>query len=104
VTVTPELQKQVEELIDDSMLQQSTFTLRLDEKGNLVGYNLKKPKPLKAPKQETSAPEPEVKGVKGKILRVVSKIRRKKSSKEGGSKLSGIGGKLKGIIPRRSKK
>ena len=104
VTITPDLQKQVEELVDESMLQQSTFTLRFDDKGNLVGYNLKKPKPPKEQKQETAAPEPEAKGVKGKIKRVFSKIRRKKSLKEGGSRMSGIGGKLKGIVPRRSKK
>jgi len=106
VEVTPELQKQFEELVDESIKEQSTFTLRFDDKGNLVGYNLKKPKPVKQPKQKTepSAPAPEAKGIKGKLKRVTSKLRPKRSGKEGGSRFSGIGGKLKGIIPKRSKK
>jgi hypothetical protein len=91
----------------------STFILQFDGNGNLVGLPVKKSK-LKTEKKgwfffrrkgqaetaEQSEEEP-AKGMKGKINRVVSKLRRKKSSE--GESSGGVGGKIKGIFRRKSK-
>jgi len=110
------LQDQLEEPKGEIKPIKSTFTLRIDDKGHLVGFNIKKPKPKKEKKSrrillfrrkkgevgasaEPAAEKPEVKGIKGKIIGIVSKIKPKKS----GSKVSGIVGKTKGIFSRKSK-
>lgn len=100
----------------------STFTLKINDQGNLIGLNIKKPitkkekKPLRlklfkkgAAKEEAPAVT-DVKGIKGipvKIKGLFSKIRLKKSeasnSEGGGSKISGVAGKIKGIFSRKSK-
>ena len=97
----------------------STFTLRINDQGNLIGLNIKKPrskkekKPLKlrlfkrgAAKEEAPA-ETDVKGIPVKIKGLFSKIKLKKSggskSEGGGSKISGSAGKIKGIFSRKSK-
>lgn len=112
LTPTPELQEKLEEAVNESLLTQSTFSLRFDDKGNLAGFTLKKPKLTKEEKRRikqeakakvSSGEAPPAKGIKGKITRIFSKIRRR-SSKQGGAQKSGIGGKIKGLIPRRSKK
>jgi hypothetical protein len=92
-----------------------TFTLRLDDKGNLVGFNIKEPAPklsvqLKqfiASKRKTKTPKEEqepVKGIKGKLLRLLPK-RGKKSeeSEDQQGRFSGIISKIKNIIPSRKK-
>ena len=88
----------------------STFTLQFDPDGNLVGFPLKKPIPEHEKKGwfsfrkkgDSEQPEEEpAKGMKGKLLRVVSKLKRKKSSE--GESSGGIGGKLKGLLKRKSK-
>jgi hypothetical protein len=99
--------------LDGVKQPRSTFILQYDENGNLTGFPLKKPKPEKQKKgwfpfrrkhteEEAEQPEEEpAKGIKGKLKRVVSKIRRKKSNE--GESGGGIGGKLKGIFKRKSK-
>jgi hypothetical protein len=88
----------------------STFTLQFDADGNLVGFPLKKLIPehekkgwfFFRKKGDSEQPEEEpAKGIKGKLLRVVSKLKRKKSSE--GESSGGIGGKLKGLLKRKSK-
>lgn len=92
----------------------STFTLQFDPDGNLAGLPVKKPKPEREKKglfpfrrkgQSETAEQPEeepVSGFKGKLKKITSKLRRKKSS-EGGESSGGIGGKLKGILRRKGK-
>jgi len=101
----------------------NTFTLKLNGQGELVGLNIKKPitkkekTPLlkklfkKGEAKEKAPAEPEVKGIKGipvKIKGIISKITSKlpigKKGKSSESKSSGIGGKVKGIFSRKSKK
>ena len=95
----------------------STFTLRINDQGDLAGFNIKKPKPIKEKKhrkllpfrkgatEESEAEETtEESGIKGKIKGIFSRVKPKKSGEESGSKISNIVGKLKGVIPRRSKK
>jgi hypothetical protein len=108
-----EIERQLEEPVVEVKPVRSTFTLQLDEEGNLIGFILKKPKLPKekkgwprfrrrggeeAEKETEEEPEP---GIKGKLKRVVSKLRRKKSSDEESG--GGIGSKIKGIFSRRKK-
>jgi hypothetical protein len=87
-----------------------TFTLQLYPDGNLVGFPLKKSILVQEKKGwlflkkkgESAQPEEEpAKGIKGKLLRVVSRIKPKKSSEE--ESAVGIGSKIKGIFKRKSK-
>jgi hypothetical protein len=99
-----------EQHLETTPLLRSTFTLQFTDDGNLVGFPLKKPIPVTEKKgwlpfrkkgdAEQPAEEP-AKGIKGKLLRVVSKLKPKKSSE--GKSSGGIGGKLKGLLKRKSK-
>jgi len=100
----------------------STFTLKLDEEGNLTGFNIKEPTPSfktivktfgtkvkgrlsRKSKGESEGEPEEKKGIKGKLAGIVK--RGKKSSEGEGEKtgrFSGIGSKIKGVIPKRGKK
>ena len=96
-----------------------TFTLRLDETGNLVGFHVKEPVPKIADQfkdfvkkhRKTKAPaenqEP-AKGIKGKLLRLIPKRGSKKEEgAEPSGRFSGITSKLKNIknvIPSRKNK
>jgi len=93
-----ELEQQPEEFT----IQSSTFVLQLDTNGNLVGFPMKKPHIRKNIEQgnEESEGEPE-KGIKGKLKRLGSLFRRKKSEESESS--GGIGEKIKGIFKRKNK-
>jgi len=97
----PELPLTVEHPELEKNISSSTFTLQLDEEGNLVGFPHKKPHPGKKTAQGTDELEEEpAKGIKGKLRQFTSKLRRKKSEEpEPGG---GIGDKIKGIFKRRS--
>ena len=109
----PEATTEVLQQLKDIKPPRSTFILQFDGNGNLVGLPVKKPK-LETEKKgwfffrrkgqaetaEQSEEEP-AKGIKGKLNRVVSKLRRKKSSE--GESGGGFGGKIKGIFRRKSK-
>ena len=101
----------------------STFTLKLDKKGNLIGLNIKQPKEKikiktavkglikRKPSEDKNEPSPdiklkEIKGITGKIKAlpkvIKSKIpsgKRNEDNKEVG--LSKIVGKIKGIFSRK---
>jgi hypothetical protein len=89
----------------------TTFTLRIDDQGRLIGYNIKKPKsegghrrilPFgKSTTEESSAKEAEEPGIKGKIKGLFSRIKPKQSGESGGSKVSSLLGKIKGVLPKR---
>jgi len=85
----------------------STFTLKIDDQGNLAGLNVKRPRPKKEKKpfkfklfkrgeaKESAPDETETKEIPGKIKGIFSKLKRGKSGESkgegGGSKISGIG-------------
>jgi hypothetical protein len=109
----PDAATEVPQQLKDIKPPRSTFILQFDGNGNLVGLPVKKPK-LETEKkgwfffrrkgQTETAEQPEeelAKGMKGKLNRVVSKLRRKKSSE--GESGGGFGGKIKGIFRRKSK-
>jgi hypothetical protein len=91
----------------------STFVIQFDSEGNLIGLPVKKPKPKKEKKglfpfgrkgTSKAAEQPEEEpaaGFKGKIKKLTSRFRRKKSSEAESS--GGIGGKLKGLLRRKGK-
>ena len=89
----------------------TTFTLRIDDQGRLIGYNIKKPKserghrrilPFgKGTTEESGAKEVEEPGIKGKIKGLFSRIKPKQSGESGGSKVSSLLGKIKGVLPKR---
>jgi len=87
----------------------TTFTLQLDAEGNLIGFPLKKTIPegkkgwsfFKKKGGSSSSEEEPVPGIKGKVLRVISRLKPKGSSE--GESGNGIGGKIKGLLRRRSK-
>jgi hypothetical protein len=90
--------------------KQVTFTLQLDPDGNLVGFPLKKSSLeqegkgwsfLRKKGKTAQVEEEPAKGIKGKLLRIVSRIKPENSSEEESS--IGIGGKIKGIFKRTSK-
>jgi len=109
----PEATTEVLQQLKDIKPPRSTFILQFDGNGNLVGFPVKKPK-LETEKKgwfffrrkgqaetaEQSEEEP-AKGIKGKLKRVVSKLRRKKSSE--GESGGGFSGKIKGIFRRKTK-
>jgi len=91
----------------------STFTLRIDDQSNLVGFNIKKPKPKAeskhrrilpfkkgTPRESGDEKTTEESGIKGKIKGIFSRIKPKASGEEGGSKISNALGKIKGIFSR----
>jgi hypothetical protein len=93
----------------------STFTLHIDQQGNLTGLNIKKPKVKKErdfksifkifkkknASKEIDSNETEKQGIKKKLKNITSKLKRK-SSKEGEeSKLSKHIGKIKGIFSKK---
>ena len=89
----------------------TTFTLGIDDRGKLVGYNIKKPKserghrrilPFgKSATEESGAKEAEEPGIKGKVKGLFSRIKPKQSGESGGSKISSLLGKIKGVLPKR---
>lgn len=89
----------------------TTFTLRIDDQGKLIGYNIKKPKsggghrrilPFgKSATEESSVKEADEPGIKGKIKGLFSRIKPKQSGESGGSKVSSLLGKIKGVLPKR---
>ena len=85
----------------------STFTLKLDEKGNLVGFNIKsqiekdKKRRFRLSKREpTSESTEQESGIIGKFKGLLSRLKPKGSGEEGSSKISNIIGKIKGIFSR----
>ncbi len=107
-----ELQDQPEEIKPDiNSPINSTFTLRIDDQGALVGLNIKKPKPEKKLREllsfgksatkESGAEATEEPGIKGKIKGLLSRIKPKQSGESGGSKISILLGKIKGVLPKR---
>jgi hypothetical protein len=95
--------------IDTEVLDPSnaTFTLKLDEKGNLVGFNIKsqmekdKRRRFRLLKREsTSESTEEVLGIIGKFKGLLSRLKPKGSGEEGSSKISNVIGKIKGIFSR----
>jgi hypothetical protein len=111
--IDPDAATEVPQQLKDIKPIRSTFSLQLDVNGNLVGLPVKKPK-LKTEKkgwfffrrkdQAETAGQPgeeSAKGLKGKLTRVVSKLRRKNSSE--GEPTGGFGDKIKGIFRRKSK-
>jgi len=105
----------------------STFTLKINNQGNLIGLNIKKPitktekKPIrknllklfkKGTDKEAESVEKEekkgIKGIPGKITGILSKIKLKKYSggkgEKDASKVSGSVVKIKGIFSKKSKK
>ena len=118
-----ELQGELEKAKDITKPIRSTFTLKKNGQGNLVGLNVKKPRPKQekkplrdrlfkrgSAKREVAPVETDVKGIKGipvKIKGIFSKIKSKipggGKGESTGSKASGISGKIKGIFSRKSK-
>jgi len=95
-----------------------TFTLHLDDEGNLIGFPIKKPVPKPEKKHrrllpfgkkksegenETEQPQEPVKGIKGKIKRITSRFKRSKGEKGSGGKFSKILSKIP-IIGKRKEK
>jgi hypothetical protein len=91
----------------------STFTLRIDDQSNLVGFNIKKPKPKAESKHRQILPfkkgtpnksgdekTTEELGIKGKIKGIFSQIKPKSYSEEGGSLISNALGKIRDIFSR----
>jgi hypothetical protein len=89
----------------------TTFTLKIDDQGMLIGYNIKKPKsegrhrrilPFgKEASNESGAKEAEEPGMKGKIKGLFSRIKPKQAGESGGSKVSNLLGKIKGVLPKK---
>lgn len=102
---------EIEQQPEEIQIDRSTFILQLDNDGNLIGFPMKKPQLEKEKKglfsrkkiqQGTEEPvEEPVKGIKGKLIRMVSRLRPKKSDESESS--GGIGEKIKGIFKRRNK-
>lgn len=91
----------------------STFTLRIDDQSNLVGFNIKKPKPKveskyrrifllqkATPKESGDEKTTEELGIKGKINGIFSRIKPKSYGEEGGSLISNALGKIRDIFSR----
>ena len=106
-----ELQNQLESSEVGLRPGNTTFTLRIDDQGRLMGYNIKKPKSKgghrrilpfgKGTTEESGAKEAEEPGIKGKIKDLFSRIKPKQSGESGGSKVSILLGKIKGVLPKR---
>jgi hypothetical protein len=92
---------EVEPQPEDITILRSTFTLQLDNDGNLTGFPMKKPQTEKKTRQETEGAEEEpVKGIKGALKHITSRFRHKNSEKSESS--GGIGDKIKGIFKRKN--
>jgi len=111
---TPELTELQNQLGSSEVglrLNNTTFTLRIDDQGRLMGYNIKKPKSAgghrrilpfgKGTTEESGAKGAEGPGIKGKIKNLFSRIKPKQSGESGGSKVSSLLGKIKGVLPKR---
>jgi len=106
-----ELQNQLESSEVGLRPGNTTFTLRINDQGRLMGYNIKKPKsegghrrilPFgKGTTEESGAKEAGELGIKGKIKGLFSRIKPKQSGESGGSKVSSLLGKIKGVLPKR---
>lgn len=90
----------------------STFTLALDDEGQLMGLPLKKPSQptehrrwsfLKRKKDSEESEGEHAKGMKAQLNRLTSKLLRRKTTTEETTKGSGFGEKLKGLFKRTSK-
>jgi hypothetical protein len=103
---------EIEQQPEEIKIDRSTFILQLDNGGNLIGFPMKKPQLEKDKKglffsrkktqQGTEEPEEEpVHGIKGKLIRMVSRLHPKKSDESESS--GGIGEKIRGIFKRRNK-
>ncbi|MBN2603713.1 MAG: hypothetical protein JXA91_06250 [Candidatus Thermoplasmatota archaeon] len=93
----------------DSLLPRATFTLKINEKGKLVGFNIPNAEKenlikhlisiiknkTKQPSEDETAP----KGVLGRIKGIFTRIIPKKQEGENESIISGLVGKIKGILP-----
>lgn len=94
------------ETVDSKDSARNTFSLRLDDDGNLLGFDHPKPKPpritlFRRNKKTEGEGEPEPTGRFARLRRVLS---RKRASSEGKtSKLSGVLGRFKGLGRRRGK-
>jgi hypothetical protein len=109
-TLNPQTALDSQKDLRDITSIRSTFTLELDADGNLIGFPLKKQLPPTEKKgwfflkrkdgAEPSGAEP-AKGVKEKLLRLISRRTAKESS--GGESQGGIGHILKRIFTRKSK-
>lgn len=92
---------------EDPFLPRATFTLNIDNSGNLVGFDIPNPNQqnliksivsaIKNKSKSSSKEESAPKGIVGKITGIFTKIIPKKG--EGESESSGIFGKIKGILP-----
>jgi len=111
---TPELTELQNQLGSSEVglrLDNTTFTLRIDDQGRLIGYNIKKPKSAgghrrilpfgKGTTEESGAKGTEEPGIKGKIKNLFSRIKPRQSGESGGSKISSLLGKIKGVLPKR---
>jgi len=110
----PELEPStiVEQQAQEIKIPRSTFTLQLDNDGNLVGFPIKKPhleqgkkgwlfSKSKTQSEGVESEEETVKGIKGKLKHVISTLRRKKSEESESS--VGISEKITGIFRRKNK-
>jgi len=89
----------------------TTFKLNIDDQGRLIGYNIKKPKSERKHRkilplgngndEESGAKDKEEPGIKGKFKDLFSRIKPKQSGESGGSKISSLLGKIKGVLPKR---
>ncbi len=92
---------EVEPQPEDITILRSTFTLQLDNDGNLTGFPMKKPQQEKKTRQGTEEAEEEpVKGIKGTLKHITSRFRHKSPDESESS--SGIGDKIKGIFKRKN--
>ena len=106
-----ELQNQLESSETGLRPGNTTFTLKIDDQGMLVGYNIKKPKSSgghgrilpfgKKVTGEPGAKEADEPGIKGKIKGLFSRIKTRQPVKSGGSNVSSLLGKIKGVIPKK---
>ena len=94
---------------EDPFLPRATFTLKIDNSGNLVGFNIPNPDQqnlikhivsiIKNKSKSSSEEESAPKGIVGKITGIFTKIIPRKGEGESESESSGIFGKIKGILP-----
>ena len=89
----------------------TTFTLKIDDQGMLVGYNIKKLKSKgghgrilpfgKKATGEQVAKEADEPGIKGKIKGLFSRIKTKQPGESSDSKVSSLMGKIKAVLPKK---
>ena len=90
----------------------NVFTLRLNDAGELVGFDLKKPTlprekiqlrtvfKRKTQSSESATTEESASGMKGKLSRITIMFKRPSVGGKEGSKVNGVIGKIKGIFSR----